>query len=155
MMTFRAFRADAINELRRLYPDRVEQFHALAHVSPFDACSAWMGDKLIACGGIEIDWTGAGRAWLVLTPYADDISPVRIVQTVRRKLAEMVEEHQCQRVEAHVACNDHQAIKLARVLGFRREGRMQAFFPDGSDAYLYAWIRGRVAKKVRPRGLIA
>lgn len=105
-------------------------------------------ETLLGFGGVHKDWSGTGRCWVILTPYAQQEMPVGTVLAIRRILAKVAQEEGYKRIEAHADCTDAEAVKLLRVLGFRREGRCQQYLPGGKDAYLYAWVRGRPARKV-------
>ena len=45
------------------------------------------------------------------------------------------------RVEAAVAMDFEKSNKWARMLGFKLEGFMHGYFPNGGDAYLYARVK--------------
>ena len=57
-------------------------------------------------------------------------------------MARFLDMHGTRRVEATVDSGFMAAHRLMLMLGFKREGRMIAYLPDGRDCDLYARVRG-------------
>jgi hypothetical protein len=51
-----------------------------------------------------------------------------------------LDECKLQRVEMAVETNFKQGSRWAEMLGFKKEGLMHNYYPNGSDAYLYARV---------------
>jgi hypothetical protein len=95
--------------------------------------------KLVACAGIIPKMEGVGVAWALYPPEIGDyhIDP----RTARDKLEELIEKHNYRRVEATVRADFPAGASYLRWMGFKREGRMKKYEPDGTDSFLYARTR--------------
>lgn len=102
--------------------------------------AVWHGDKLIAVGGIVWLWDGVGEAWVILHTNADEVK-MGAYRAVRTLFFLLMEEGAYRRVQAMVRTDWERAVKMIEALGFVREGTMKAYFPDGTDAYLYAMVK--------------
>jgi len=105
---------------------------------PGYAFSAKKDGKILGCGGIKEFWPGVGEAWAV---YAVDRVEYthRIARITRRILARVINEKHMRRVQAVVNANFATGMQFMRWLGFRLEGRMFQYGPNGDDYFLYAW----------------
>lgn len=107
------------------------------------AVSAWVDDELIGCGGVQELWPGVGNAWLVLVPGRLK-GPARLrhgVRTMRALLEAAMVERGMWRIQAACHADWEMACNLADVLGGEKEGLMRQYGPDGTDFWLYAWVR--------------
>jgi hypothetical protein len=102
------------------------------------ALSAWDGDRCLGAGGYRRVWDGRAVAWIVL---AGALGPA--MRPVVRQLRAALDMCPARRIEMTVRADFLNGMRLADVLGFRCEtpDGMQAFFPDGSDAYLFVRIK--------------
>ena len=137
-------------ELCELFPEDEEFIMGIRLLTPHIYAARHEG-HLLGAGGVYQEWPGVGRCWLILTPYAQQVRPRATVMVIRNTLTEIVDQHGFWRLEGHTRVSDPPACKLLRVLGWRREGRCLKYMPDGSDAYLYAWVKDRPARKWTPR----
>ena len=102
--------------------------------------SAFHGDTLIGCGGIRTLWDGVGEGWVLFSTEVVN-HKVSIRRYVNKYFKKIIEENNLHRVQAHVNCEWGLALRFADSLGFEVEGRMVKFNPDGTDSYLFAWVR--------------
>lgn len=103
------------------------------------ARSAVEGDAILACAGILPVWEGRAIAWALLSWRLDPHRFRRIHGWVRRGLEEA--DRRWRRIETTVDAEFDNAARWAAALGFRCEGRMRMFGPDGRDHLLVARIR--------------
>lgn len=95
--------------------------------------------KIMGIGGAIEFWKGVGELWLILTKHVLEHKVVAY-----RCLKEMAEkimgERNFVRTQIHVRPDFPQANRMVEKLGFRLEGRLRKYCPDGEDIYIYAKI---------------
>lgn len=120
-----------------------EQFYA--HVSPEygqalaisgPAFTGILDGRILGCAGVVKQWENRAIAWALLSGDLGN-EFVRIHRAVKRFL-DMTDFH---RVEAHVDANFEQGHRWIQMLGFKPEGYMKEFNPNGGDAVLYARLK--------------
>lgn len=95
------------------------------------------GDEVLFVGGVLHCWEGRALAWCFL---ATDIG-TRFT-TVHRQVKRYFDLLDYPRVETQVQLYFTAAHRWMRMLGFELEcARARSFFPDGSDAALYAKVK--------------
>lgn len=94
------------------------------------------GEKVIFCGGVWTMWKGVGEAWCIM---GDEVAryPLAVVKTLKAKISGLC----YRRIQATVRASDKQARDLIALCGFKAEGLLEAYGPEGSDYVMY----GRVA----------
>lgn len=93
--------------------------------------------EVIACSGVVNMWENRAQAWALISQGAGQHF-VRIFRAMRSFL----ELQDTRRIEATVDANFEQGHRMIRMLGFRHEGLMRSYLPDGRDCDLYARVRG-------------
>lgn len=116
-----------------------------------DACEiyernglAWTilaGGQVLASGGVLYFWKGVGEGWMLVTKRAKHY-PLALIKIMKKGLEEAAREMKLQRIQATVKCGDPQALKLAKMLGFKIEGRMSKYGPDGKDYFMLGRANG-------------
>lgn len=106
--------------------------HALGE---HDAFSAIDGDRVIACAGFVPIWQGRSVAWALL---AKDIGERMVF--VHRATLRILNGRPERRIEAYCDTRFDAANRWIQLLGFKFEGRMAGFTPDGSDQDLFARV---------------
>lgn len=102
--------------------------------------SCFVGDALVGCGGLIIFWPGVAEAWLMLSKkcnFMSNIERAKVVLLIRKKMEELIKEHKLWRIGAIIRPDFPQAIRLATVLGFKREGLLKKYAPDGTDRLIF------------------
>lgn len=94
----------------------------------------------IACAGVQEAWENRGIAWALLTL---DVGPhmralTRAVSIYTNTLAKW------HRIEAYVDTRFPAGERWIKMLGFRIEGVMRQFTPDGADNFLCAKLKSEV-----------
>lgn len=95
--------------------------------------------KMVACAGIITIMKGVGLAWAL---YPLDIGNYHIDPRIAKdKLKEIMIKHNFRRVQATVRADFPAGKSYLRYMGFKREGTMKKYEPDGTDSFLYAITR--------------
>ncbi len=102
-----------------------------------DSYTAIMDGRVVACAGVQSMWEGRGDAWALI---ARDIGPDGMHEmhyAVKRYLrASML-----RRIEAACDATFLQAHRWLMLLGFRYEGPLAKYTPDGRDCLRFARVR--------------
>lgn len=100
-------------------------------------------NSIVAVGGLQVRWEGVGLLWLMLTASCkkDGLHGLRALYAIRDKMHELIISNKLWRAEAVIRTDFPKAIKMIEFLGFKRNCKMEKFFPDKTDAYLYSRIR--------------
>jgi len=98
--------------------------------------------EIVAVGGLQIKWKGCGALWLIMTDDCKKygIHALRALNAIETKMNELIQTNNLWRAEAAVRPDFPKAIQMIEYFGFVREGLMKMYFPDKSDAYLYAKV---------------
>lgn len=91
------------------------------------------GDRIEACGGFIRERGNRFTAWALLS---DRVSASAVYRAARLAL----DRSNLRRVEATVSANSPKAIRFVEALGFRFEGTMIAYAPNGDTHNLYARV---------------
>ncbi len=92
-------------------------------------------ERPVFSGGIVILWNGVGEAWTLMSERVREY-PLAVVKTIRFCIDEAVRSYQLRRVQATVKKHDDRAIALLHAVGFKIEGLMEQYGPDGEDYYM-------------------
>tara|TARA_R100001377_G_scaffold10829_2_gene5432 strand:+ start:1318 stop:1758 length:441 start_codon:yes stop_codon:yes gene_type:complete len=122
-------------------PKHIGQFRDFAESinRPGTSFTAIDNGYLIACAGIIPLWSGVGEAWFLGSERLHEYTKP-IIRAVKKDFKRMIEEHNLIRVQAAVRKDWDEAQRFAKFLGFKDEGLMEKFGPDGSDYYRVARI---------------
>jgi hypothetical protein len=101
--------------------------------------SGFVNDEFVACAGITLMWSGVGEAWAVVTPKIKKY-PVFFHKEVTRKLNTLIKKHKLHRVQATVFAEFQKGKRWAERLGFKAEGIMHKYDPEGLDHIRYAKV---------------
>ena len=91
---------------------------------------------VVGCAGVWIQEPHRGLAWALVsgTIGTDYIH-------FHKHVKEFVDNVDIQRLEMAVETNFKQGFRWAEMLGFTLEGLMHKYYPNGSDAYLFAKVK--------------
>ena len=109
-------------------PKHIGQFRDFAESinRPGTSFTAIDNGYLIACAGIIPLWRGVGEAWFLGSERLHEYTKP-IIRAVKKDFKRMIEDWE-------------EAQRFAKFLGFKDEGLMEKFGPDGSDYYRVARI---------------
>ena len=96
--------------------------------------------QIIGVGGCIVFWKGVGEAWFCLSKKALD-HKIATFRCIKKIIEQAFSELKLKRMQVTERADFSQTIKMAESLGFKREGLMKSYLPDGGDSYLYALIR--------------
>uniref|UniRef100_A0A6M3IIV0 N-acetyltransferase domain-containing protein n=1 Tax=viral metagenome TaxID=1070528 RepID=A0A6M3IIV0_9ZZZZ len=122
--------------------------HALEPIAGYPPCkdvpahsyAAWVGDKLVGCGGVIPMWEGVGEGWLAVHRENSQHRELLTALCIRELLDNIIKSANLRRVQAVIRTDFAKAILLVETLGFKREGELVEFCPDKCNAYIYARI---------------
>lgn len=100
------------------------------------AYSAFVGDAVIACAGVVPQWEGRAMAWSLLS-----VAMPTALTTVYKHTKRFLEQYPVRRIECTVDPRSSKAKNWATHLGFRYEGLMVAYTPQGDDMELWAMVK--------------
>ena len=112
--------------------------------------TVWDGETPIACFGQVLLWENNGEVWSV---FASDIGTrmTYVYRATRRLIASV----STRRLQAYVDAHFEEGVRWMFRLGFMIEGRLDGYFPNGNDAYLFAMTRGAApVPQVRPFAMV-
>lgn len=92
---------------------------------------------VIASAGVSVIWENRAFAWALLTEDAS-----RHMVALTRAVKRFLSWTPIRRVEAYVDPGFTAGIRWIELLGFRNEGRLEAFSPEGYASLMYARIKG-------------
>ncbi len=97
-------------------------------------------NKVIAIFGFVVIWEGVSE---VFTIMCKDIKEhgFLLYKTFKSSIEKMFEKHNFRRVQATVFVEFEAAINMVERLGFKREGLLRKWLPNGNDVYMYAWVK--------------
>jgi len=93
----------------------------------------------IAAGGVFPLWDGVAEGWVLGTDQMHKY-PITIARVIKHRTEIMCKNNLFKRLQTSVKADCEIAIRFAKWLGFKPEGLMKHYGPDGSDYYRFARI---------------
>ncbi len=109
-------------------------------VDPKFARSGFLGDRLLGAAGVIKLCDGVGLAWAFIDGNMPPQFGVALIRACRDGLKEVMAQGPFHRIQADVCRGYRPAIRLARVIGFKYEGSMDAYGVNGADFDRYSII---------------
>lgn len=112
------------------------------HIAATACVHGWAmldGGYVVGAGGLIPMWPGRAIAWILPSRDARPRHFVQLFRWAKGWLDEM--QTQYRRIEASAVAGFGPGCRFLEHLGFRREGFMNEFAPDGADHILYARIK--------------
>jgi hypothetical protein len=125
-----------LQDAQREFYDKFTPEYGYALAQAGGGYTALVDGHPVCCAGLIEQWHGRALAWALVGDDSGRYFP-RIVKAMRR----MLDLADYRRIEAQVDCKFIQGIRLARLLGFELESKMEAFTPDGRDSFMYVRIK--------------
>ncbi len=97
--------------------------------------------EIIGCAGIIPVWPGVGHAWVTMGANYKK-HRIWVHKNVMSFMDKIIEGMELHRVQANVVCEFIPGVQWLERMGFKLEGKMYKYGPDGADHYLYARIIG-------------
>jgi hypothetical protein len=102
-----------------------------------DAYAAIASDgRVVAIGGFVQMWPGRAGTWALMSSNVG-----MAFRGVHMAVKRGIEMNENRRIEMTVDCDYSEGCRWAEKLGFKVEGRLIAYGPDGKDHYSYALVR--------------
>ncbi|MGH6915683.1 MAG: GNAT family acetyltransferase, partial [Geminicoccales bacterium] len=114
----------------------LEKGHAIHLAEDSFAFTGFEDGKVVGCAGLVEIWPGRDCAWSLLS----ECGP-RAFLKVHCTVVRYLEARRTRRTEMAVDVDHAAGQRWAALLGFRKEGLMKSYSPDGRDAFLYAKVR--------------
>jgi hypothetical protein len=114
----------------------LESGHKLHLAEKSFAFTGFQDGKAVGCAGLVELWPGRDCAWSLLS----DCGP-RAFFNIHCTVVRFLEARGTRRTEMSVDVDHSAGQRWAELLGFKKEGLMGSYSPDGRDAYLYAKVR--------------
>lgn len=93
--------------------------------------------EIVASCGVAILWAGTGEAWFL--GCRDIRKYIRLPRVCREGLAVVRHRHGLKRIQAPINPHRAEALRFARYMGFKFEGRLSKYGPKSADKDMYAW----------------
>lgn len=142
--TLMPFRAEHILAFSHREPVGLDQWggvmQAVKKETMGPAFTATVGETYLGSAGIAILWAGVGEAWMILAPEVEKHG-IWLTRTVRRVFEDIREAFNLRRVQATVRVDSPRNQRWIDLLGFKEEGTMLKYGPDGANYIRYAWVR--------------
>jgi RimJ/RimL family protein N-acetyltransferase len=100
---------------------------------------AWTGEHdgvIIGIAGLAPQWENRALAWTLIS---DSAGPH--FRNIHKAVLRMLEVSDFRRIEANVDVGFEAGERWMKLLGFKYEGYLTAFRPDGADMLMYARIK--------------
>lgn len=148
MLEFAPFQPKHLGVLRLqaaqayLQPLLVKPEYGTALAGP-DTWTGIIDDRVVGCAGVLPQWPGRAIAWALLTR---DLSARHFLRAHHKVLSVLrsAQRSGAHRIETTVDAGFDAGHRWARALGFRPEGLMRGYSPEGRDHVLYACIGSRI-----------
>lgn len=111
-------------------------FDSVVAASPLPSFAALHDGMVMGCYGATLLWDGRAMAWVLLSKHVG-----KHMRQAVRMANQYLESLPVVRLEAYIRADFKAGHQWARLLAFVPEGRMQRFFSDGHDAYMYARVK--------------
>jgi RimJ/RimL family protein N-acetyltransferase len=100
-----------------------------------EAYTAIVNGVVMGCFGLLPLTPNRGQIWSLLSPYSG-----KHMAGITRFAIKSIAKCGIKRIEAHVRTDFEQGHRWAKMLGFKREGTMEAYGDDGLDYDLYSRV---------------
>ena len=124
--------------LRQIRPQAAQVGEVEAQRDLLPVGAAWAAvveGRAVACPGLVEVWPGRAYAWALL-----DRDAGRHMLALTRAIRSRLQTATWRRVEMAVDAEFAPGSRFAEMLGFERECRARAYFPNGHDAYIYVRV---------------
>lgn len=104
-----------------------------------DAGNAFTGivdGETIICSGVVEQWQNRAIAWALISENSG-----KHFVAIHKAVSRFLKVCDYKRVEAYVDDRFEQGYRWMDMLGFKHEGKMTAFSPNGMDMHLYAKVK--------------
>lgn len=101
-----------------------------------EAYSLEKDGTIYCCVGLVPMWHNNGLVWAFLSKDAR-----KYMITITRVVSRLLEEKDYTRLQTHVVADFKQGSRWMEMFGFKNEGLMKKYDPEGNDCYMYARVK--------------
>ena len=125
------------SDLLELKPEHRKYAYFLKEVGM--SFTGFVNNKPIAAGGVFHLWDGVAEGWVLATK---DIYkyPIFCAKHIKQRTEIILKANKIKRIQTSVKADCDVALRFAKWLGFKKEGLMESYGPDGSDFVRFARI---------------
>jgi len=98
-----------------------------------------VNNKPIAAGGVFYLWDGVAEGWVLATKEIYKY-PVFCAKHIKQRTEIILKANKIKRIQTSVKADCDVALRFAKWLGFKKEGLMESYGPDGSDFVRFARV---------------
>jgi hypothetical protein len=102
-----------------------------------------IGDRILACGGVIMLWRGVAELWLVTTGQVPEF-PLAFHRAILKILALLERSMGLWRMQVAIHGEHLVSQYWVQRLGFKEEGPMPGYAPDGSTYVRFARVKGGI-----------
>jgi len=108
--------------------------------------TGFYGDHTVGFGGIRKYWNGVGEGWIMINQERPDVPSLSFVKMMVKEIKEVLKNeifvvNGYWRIHAYCHHATPNAGKLLKAIGFKLEGILKRFNPDGTDSNLYSLVK--------------
>lgn len=89
--------------------------------------------------GNQREWHGKDRIWVQISKHMPARKWPKLWKLMKRWIGDLMKTSW--RIEAEVISDYVQGVRALEILGFKREGFMLKYNPEGRDCYMYALVK--------------
>ena len=98
-----------------------------------------VNNKPIAAGGVFYLWDGVAEGWVLATKEIYKY-PIFCAKHIKQRTEIILKANKIKRLQTSVKADCDVALRFAKWLGFKKEGLMESYGPDGSDFVRFARV---------------
>ena len=98
-----------------------------------------VNNKPIAAGGVFYLWDGVAEGWVLATKEIYKY-PIFCAKHIKQRTEIILKANKIKRLQTSVKADCDVALRFAKWLGFKQEGLMESYGPDGSDFVRFARV---------------
>ena len=98
-----------------------------------------VNNKPIAAGGVFYLWDGVAEGWVLATKEIYKY-PIFCAKHIKQRTEIILKANKIKRIQTSVKADCDVALRFAKWLGFKKEGLMESYGPDGSDFVRFARV---------------
>ncbi len=125
------------SEFLELKPEHKKYAYFLKEVGM--SFTGLVNNKPIAAGGVFYIWDGVAEGWVLATKEIYKY-PIFCAKHIKQRTEIILKANKIKRIQTSVKADCDVALRFAKWLGFKKEGLMESYGPDGSDFVRFARV---------------
>jgi hypothetical protein len=125
------------SEFLELKPEHKKYAYFLKEVGM--SFTGLVNNKPIAAGGVFYLWDGVAEGWVLATKEIYKY-PIFCAKHIKQRTEIILKANKIKRIQTSVKADCDVALRFAKWLGFKKEGLMESYGPDGSDFVRFARV---------------